>query len=287
MTMFSGKSEKKTRARVKVSWIFAFFLSIIWVVATGLPFIYMVINSFKGQFEMLQKGVFQLPESWFPQNYIEVLNKGFVRYFLNSVILLVVALAILLFITACASYPLSRMKFKMRNFIYGFIIACMSIPIHVTLIPVFKMTTSMKIYDSLFALIGPNVAFSIPISCFILTTFMASIPKEVEESAEIDGCGKFRNFFYIILPLSKAGISTLAIYNGVAIWNEFIFANTLTQSKAAKTLPLAISAFQGEHSMNIPVIMSVLVLTVLPMIILFIILQDKLVKGLMAGAVKG
>jgi raffinose/stachyose/melibiose transport system permease protein len=149
------------------------------------------------------------------------------------------------------------------------------------------MSTSLKLYDKLWALIGPNVAFAIPVSVYILTTFMSTIPKEIEESAEIDGCGKFRNFFSIILPLSKAGLSTLAIYNGTAIWNEFSFANTLTQSKSAQTLPLAISAFQGEHSMNIPMIMSVLVLTVLPMIILFIVLQDKLVKGMMAGAVKG
>lgn len=271
----------------RVSWIVAFILASIWVVMTGLPFIFMVLNSFKGQFEMLQKGIFQLPDTWFPENYLDVLSKGFLQYFLNSVIVLAVSLTILLFITACAAYPLSRMQFKMRSTIYGLIVACMSIPIHVTLIPVFKMTTQIKIYDTLLGLIGPNIAFAIPISCYILTAFMRSIPKEVEESAEIDGCGKYRNFFHIILPLSKAGISTLAIYDGVAIWNEFIFANTLTQSKAAKTLPLAISAFQGEHSMNIPVIMSVLVLTVLPMIILFIILQDKLVKGLMAGAVKG
>lgn len=271
----------------KISWIIAFILASGWFLVTGLPFIFMVLNSFKGQFEMLQKGVFQLPDSWYPENFIEILSKGFLNYFFNSVIVLAVSLSILLFITACASYPLSRMQFKVRSLIYGLIIACMSIPIHVTLIPVFKMSTEIHLYDKLWGLVGPNIAFAIPISCYILTTFMRTIPKEVEESAEIDGCGKFRNFFYIILPLSKAGISTLAIYDGVAIWNEFIFANTLTQSKAAKTLPLAISAFKGEHSMNIPVIMAVLVLTVLPMIILFIILQDKLVKGLMAGAVKG
>lgn len=279
--------DNKSKMKSKFSWAVAFLLATVWLVATGLPFIFMVLNSFKGQFEMLQKGIFQLPDGWYPDNYIEVMSKGFLNYFFNSVVVLAVSLSVLLFITACASYPLSRMQFKLRGIIYGFIVACMSIPIHVTLIPVFKMTTQIKIYDTLLALMGPNIAFAIPISCYILTTFMRGIPKEVEESAEIDGCGKYRNFFYIILPLAKAGISTLAIYDGVAIWNEFIFANTLTQSKAAKTLPLAISAFQGEHAMNIPMIMSVLVLTVLPMIILFIILQDKLVKGLMAGAVKG
>lgn len=278
-----------TRERLKsrIAWTIAFILALFWACVAGVPFIFMVLNSFKGQFEMLKKGVFQFPDSWYPANYIEILSKGFLHYFFNSIIVLAVSLTILLFITACAAYPLSRMEFKLRIPIYSFIIAVMSVPIHVTLIPIFKMSTKLDIYDTLWALIGPNIAFGIPVSCFILTTFMKSIPKELEESAEIDGCDKFTNFFRIIFPLSKTGLSTLAIYNGVAIWNEFSFANTLTQSKAVKTLPLAISAFQGEHSMNIPVIMAVLVLIVLPMIVLFVIFQDKLVKGLMAGAVKG
>ena len=275
------------RLKSRIAWTIAFIFALFWAFIAGVPFIFMVLNSFKGQFEMLKKGVFQLPDSWYPENYIEILSKGFLHYFSNSVIVLAVSLTILLFITACAAYPLSRMEFKLRIPIYSFIIAVMSVPIHVTLIPIFKMSTKLDIYDTLWALIGPNIAFGIPVSCFILTTFMKSIPKELEESAEIDGCDKFTNFFRIIFPLSKTGLSTLAIYNGVAIWNEFSFANTLTQSKAVKTLPLAISAFQGEHSMNIPVIMAVLVLIVLPMIVLFVIFQDKLVKGIMAGAVKG
>jgi len=278
---------RKLKVRSTLSWTIAYALSTVWLLVTALPFLFMVLNAFKGQFEMLQKGIFQMPDSWYPANFIEVISKGFLGYFFNSVIVLAISLSLLLFITACASYPLSRMKFKARNMIYVLIIACMSIPIHVTLIPIFKMSTQINTYDSIWALIGPNIAFALPVSCFILTSFMKTIPKEIEESAEIDGCGKFKNFFHIILPLSKAGISTLAIYNGVAIWNEFVFANTLTQSKSSQTLPLAISAFKGEHSMNIPMIMAVLVLTVLPMIILFIILQDKLVKGLTAGAVKG
>lgn len=277
----------KERLKSKVAWAVAMIFAVFWILIAGVPFIFMVLNSFKSQFEMLQKGVFQFPSSLYLDNYTSVLSNGFMSYFFNSVILLVVALSLLLFITACAAYPLSRMQFKLRNFFYALIIACMSIPIHVTLIPVFKMTTSLNLYDTLWGLVGPNVAFSIPISVYILTTFMQTIPKEIEESASIDGCGKFNTFFKIILPLSKPGLSTLAIYDGISIWNEFAFANTLTQSVSAKTLPLAISAFQGEHSMNIPMIMSVLVLTVLPMIVLFIILQDKLVKGMMAGAVKG
>lgn len=278
---------KKSKAKSITAWTAAFILAIFWLVVSFMPFVFMVLNSFKEKFEMLTKGVFQLPDSLNWNNYTEVLKGGFGTYFKNSVIVLAISLILLLFIAACASYPLARFKFKLANPIYALIVACMSIPVHITLIPVFKMAKSTGLYDSIWALIGPYIAFAVPISVFILTSFMKEIPREIEESAEIDGCGKIQMFFSMILPLAKPGLATLAIYNGVNMWNEFSFAYTLTQSSANRTLPLAIWEFQGQYSMNTPMIMAVLTLTLLPMIIMFIIFQDKLVKGMTAGAVKG
>ena len=267
-------SYKKSRRKSIIAWIIAFALAIGAAIVSFTPFIFMVLNSFKEKFEMLTKGVFQL-------------TGGFGNYFKNSVIVLAISLILLLFISACASYPLARFKFKMAQPIYAIIVACMSIPVHITLIPVFKMSKSTGLYDTIWSLIGPYIAFAVPISVFILTSFMKEIPREIEESAEIDGCGKIQMFFSMILPLSKPGMATLAIYNGVNMWNEFSFANTLTQSAQNRTLPLAIWEFQGQYSMNTPMIMAVLTLTLLPMVIMFIIFQDKLVKGMTAGAVKG
>lgn len=281
------KQYADSRVKSRISWIVAIILAVIVTFTAVMPFIFMVFNSFKGKFEMLTKGVFSPPERLNFSNYQEVLDGGFVRYFGNSVFVLCISLLLVLFIAACAAYPLARFKFRMNGFMYALIVACMAIPIHITLIPVFQMTKSLKIYNTIWAMIGPNVAFALPISVFILTSFMMGIPKEIEESAEIDGCNKYRMFFTMILPLAKPGLSTLAIYNGVNIWNEFSFAYTLTQSPKNRTLPLAVWDFQGQYSMNTPMIMSVLTLTVLPMIILFIFAQDKLVKGMTAGAVKG
>lgn len=278
---------KKSIVKSRICWIVAIVLALCALVLAILPFFFMVLNSFKGKFEMLTKGVFALPSSLNISNYQEIFQGGFVRYFINSVFVLCVSLLLILFISACASYPLARFKFRLNGFIYGLIVACMAIPIHITLIPVFQMTKKLGMYDTIWALIGPDVAFAIPISVFILTSFMKGIPREIEESAEIDGCSKYGMFFRIILPLTKPGLSTLAIYNGVNIWNEFSFAYTLTQSPKNRTLPLAVWDFQGQYSMNTPMIMAVLTLTVLPMIILFIFAQDKLVKGMTAGAVKG
>lgn len=278
---------RREKLKSRIAWGIAIVFACVWLVVTLVPFIFMIMNSFRKQFDMLAQGVFHLPDPWYFQNYVEVMTHGFFGYFFRSVIVVAVSLILMLIISAFAAYPLSRMKFRFRGITYAGIVAMMSVPMHVTLIPIFKMTMNMGLYDSLQSLIGPYVTFALPMSVFILTAFMTTIPKEIEESAEIDGCNKFRNFFSIILPLSKSGLSTLAIYNGVSMWNEFAFANTLLQTASNKTLPLALGQFKGEHSLDIPIILSVLVLSVLPMIILFIIFQDKLVKGMMAGAVKG
>ena len=259
----------------------------IWVVVTVGPFVFMVLNSFRDKKMMGRQGVLHLPDPWYIKNYPDVITNGFFGYFLRSVIIVSVSLVLMLIITAFASYPLARMKFKLRGFLYAGIVAMMSVPMHVTLIPVYQMTNNMGLINNLFSLLGPYVAFALPMSVFILTGFMMTIPHEMEEAAVIDGCNKYNMFFRVILPLSKAGISTLAIYNVVGMWNEFAFANTFLNDIKVKTLPLALGAFKGEHSQDTPLILTVLTLSALPTVILFIFFQDKLVKGMMAGAVKG
>lgn len=262
-------------------------LVLIWLLVCLLPVFFLVLCTLKEQFELMNNGVFSLPEGLYLQNYVEVFTGGIWRYFVNSVIVMAVSLVILLMFSAFAAYPLSRWKFRLNKPIYSLIVACMSVPIHVTLLPIFMMTVRTGMYDSIWALIGPYVAFNLPISVFILTTFMASVPKDLEEAAEIDGCGRYAIFGRIMLPLAKPGLATLVIYDGVNIWNEFSFALTLTQTAENRTLPLAVSEFQGQYTMNIPMIMTVLFISILPMIIVFIFGQDKLIKGMMAGAVKG
>jgi raffinose/stachyose/melibiose transport system permease protein len=266
--------------------IFAFLFAVVWLVIAAAPFVFQIFTTFKTQGEFISGSLFQLPAQLHFGNYAAELQDGVYQYFFNSVIVLVISLVLLLFFSSLAAYPLSRMQFKLNRPLFSIIVAAMSIPIHITLIPIFNMSLRLGMYDSVFALIGPNVAFNLPVSIFILSGFMQNISKEMEEAAEIDGCGKIGTFFRIILPLSKPGLATLAIYNGVVIWNEFIFAATLTNAKA-QTLPLAIWQFQGQYSINIPMIMALLILSSLPMILLYIFGQDKLVKGMMAGAVKG
>jgi len=279
---------KKSAQKKRTAWAVAIILAVLWLLVAFVPFMFMVLTGFKQKLETIMYGAFHLPETLYLQNYIDVITDvNFWIYFRNSVIVLVVSLVILLFISACAAYPLSRFRFRLRGPVYLLIVAAMSVPIHVTMIPIFQMTINMGLYDTIWALVPTSVAFASPISVFILTGFMEGIPRELEEASDVDGCGLYRRFFKIILPLSTPGLSTLAIYNGVNIWNEFIFAFTLTQSNGNRTLPLALWNYQGQYASNTAMIMACLTLSVMPMIILFIIMQDKLVKGMMAGAVKG
>jgi len=275
------------KKRITFGKIIASVLAIIWLVIAGAPFYFMAASAFKEQFEIFTSGVFAAPKGLFLTNFQKVIESNFYKYVLNSTFVVLVSLILILTTALCAAYPFSRFKFKLNKPLFGIVVAAMAVPIHVTLIPLFQLTQKLNLYDSIFALIGPYTAFNLPISVFILTSFMAAIPKELEEAAEIDGCGKYRTFFNIIVPLSKPGLATLAIYNSVNMWNEFSFALVLTQSPKSRTLPLSIWEYQGQYSSNIPMIMAVLTLCALPMIIAFAIGQDKLIKGMMAGAVKG
>ncbi|MCB0047378.1 MAG: carbohydrate ABC transporter permease [Caldilineaceae bacterium] len=267
--------------------ILLFILALFWLLVAIVPFGFMLLSSFKQSLELMTAPIWALPQAPTLDNYRTVLENNFLRYLTNSIIVVTVSIALVLILSAMAAYIFARVPFRGNRIIFLLVIAGLIVPIHVTLIPVYLLTSRAGIYDSLYALIGPYVAFSLPLSIFILTQFMRQIPREMEEAARIDGCGPMRAFFSIILPLSKAGLVTIAIFNAVTLWNEFVFAFVLTSSPGVRTLPLAIWDFQGEYSANIPMIMTVLTLSALPLILAYSIFQEQLERGIMAGAIKG
>ena len=262
-------------------------LGLFWLAVTTLPFIFVVMTSLKSQQETFSGAVWALPESLNFGNYLEVLNGGFWVYLRNSVFVLVLSIGLILVISSMAAYAFARLRFRLNKPLFGLIVAGMIVPIHITLIPIYLLIRNVGLYDTPFALIGPYVATALPVSIFILTEFMRQIPKELEEAAKLDGCGAFGIFWKVFLPLSGPGLSTVAIYNSIGLWNEFIFAYLLTSNPANRTLPLAIWDFQGQYTSNIPAILSVVTLTSLPLIVAYAFGQERIVKGMMAGALKG
>lgn len=276
------KVDRSRFVRIVVPW-----LGLFWLVVTTLPFIFVVMTSLKSQQETFSGAVWALPEKLNFTNYLEVLNGGFWVYLRNSVFVLVLSIILILVISSMAAYAFARLRFRLNKPLFGLIVAGMIVPIHITLIPIYLLIRNVGLYDTPFALIGPYVATALPVSIFILTEFMRQIPKELEEAAKLDGCGAFGIFWKVFLPLSGPGLSTVAIYNSIGLWNEFIFAYVLTSNPANRTLPLAIWDFQGQYASNIPAILSVVTLTSLPLIVAYAFGQERIVKGMMAGALKG
>lgn len=262
-------------------------LALIWLVITFFPFWFMFSSSVKGPMELYTNPVYALPVKPSLTNYAAVLSGGFWRYLSNSVLVVSVSVALILFLSSMAAYVFARLPYQPVKPLFGLIVAGLAVPVHVTLIPVYSLITKLGIYDTPWALVGPYVAFSLPLSIFVLTEFVRQIPRELDDAARVDGCSPARTFFSIILPLTTPGMATIGIYNTVMLWNEFVFAYTLTASPQQRTLPLAIWEFQGQYSGNIPAIMAVLTLTALPMIVAYVFGQERIIRGMMAGALKG
>jgi len=261
--------------------------AVLWLFAAGLPFYFMVQSGFKKQFDLLTNPFWKLPQAWSLENYRTVLEGPFLRSMLNSVIVVTVSVTLILLIGSMAAFVFARLDFRLNRPLFAAVIAGLAVPAHVTLIPVYLLTTRIGLYDTLWALIGPYVAFNLPLAIFILTEFMRQIPRELEEAAHLDGAGTFAFYWRVALPLTRPGMATVAIYNAVALWNEFVFAYVLTSSPARRTLPLAIWDYQGQYTANIPLIMAVLSLSALPLILIYIVAQERVISGMMAGALKG
>jgi raffinose/stachyose/melibiose transport system permease protein len=262
-------------------------LALIWLIVTTLPFLFVIATSLKTPDETYSSPVWAPPQHVFFGNYVAVLEGPYFQYFRNSAFVVGVSVLLIVLVSAMAAYAFARLRFSLNKTLFAVIVAGMIVPLHATLVPIYLLTRNLGLYDTPFALLGPYVALSLPISIFILTEFMRQIPRELEEAAQLDGAGPFRIFWRIFFPLSSPGLATVAIYNGIGLWNEFIFAYMLTSTPEHRTLPLAIWDFQGQYSSNVPAMLAVVTLTSLPLIVAYAFGQERVIKGMMAGSLKG
>ncbi len=221
-------------------------------------------------------------------NYINAFTYGRVpRYFFNSLVITTVTVVLSAFISLCMGYALTRMQWKLRGAAMNTILIGMIIPIHATLLPTFILFNKAGLIDNWFSLIIPYIAFSIPISMFIMTGFLQTIPRAIEESAVIDGSSVFGIIFRIILPITKPAIATVCVINFISWWNEFIMANTYITSADLKTIPFSIMKFAGEYSSNYGAQFAVMMIIAVPSVIIYLLFTEQFTKGITAGSVKG
>lgn len=272
----------------KISKVILWVVLIIVAVIQLFPLIWLVDFSLGSSNEMFTNGLLIIPEKIRWDNYVKAFVDGnFLHYLRNSVLINTLAVLFVVIISIMAAFACQRMKWKLSGLVSTLLVMGMMIPIHATLLPNYKIYSTLHLTDTLWALLIPYVAFSLPQGMFLMTGFIQSVPKELEEAAVMDGCGIYRIVFQIITPLLKPSIATVAIMTFLNNWNEFMMASTYLSSPKWKTLPFSVLEFTGMYSSNYAVQFAVMALTALPMVIIYVILNKQITKGVAMGAVKG
>ncbi len=273
--------------RVTVSFFTHLFLVVVSV-SCIFPLWWAFASSLKTQ-ETVFNDLSLFPKNPQWQNYYVAWTKAdFGLYFLNSLFYTVTVVLGVILISSMAAYAFSRLQFPGRNALFLVLISTMMIPIQsASIIPLFVLLNKLHLINTQLGYILPQINGGLALGIFLLKTFFDDLPKELEDSARIDGCGRFRVYWHIALPLARPAIAVLAIFNILAVWNEYLLAMLVLSSKSLMPLQRGLMVFQGAHITQYPLLMAGIVITVLPVLAVYLLLQKHIIKGITAGAVKG
>lgn len=255
----------------------------IWLAIIIVPIYYIVITSLKTSEGYFGQNPLALPTAPTLENYQLVLEANFTTYFMNSVIVTLGSVIPTVLISFMAAFAIVRGRGRYLKFVNGMFLMGLAIPLQATIIPIYLMIIRLNLYDSLLAIMLPSVAFAIPLTVLILSNFIRDVPNELFESMRLDGCSDWQTMWRLALPLTRPAIVTVAIYNGLHVWNGFLLPLVLTQSPGLRVLPLGLWTFQGEFSVNIPAVLASVVLSTLPILVIYVLGRRQLVSGLTAG----
>ncbi|OCT11314.1 sugar ABC transporter permease [Paenibacillus pectinilyticus] len=252
------------------------------------PLLWLLLFSLKNNEEIFNLAPFAFPEKFRWENYEKVWTQGHINnYFFNSVWMTLVSVGVTVLFASLVTFALTRMKWKLQSFVLGLFMVGLMIPVHSTLIPLFSLFTKMHLTDHPLSIILSYIAFNLPITIMIMLGFYYTLPREVEEAAVMDGCSVNRIFFSITLPMTASVLSTAVIINMIYNWNEFIFVNTFISSEKYKTLTVGVQNFVGQYTTDWGAIGATLMISILPIMLAFILLSNRIVEGIAAGSVKG
>ncbi len=254
----------------------------------ALPLLALILTAIKTPADFGANGALAIPHSFTLHNFVDGWNIGqFGTAFRNSGFLTLVKVPIGVVLASLLSFSLSKLKLPLRRIIIFTMLMGLTIPIFIAVVPIFTMLRSVHLTDNLWGLIPPYLAFGLPFETLILTSFFGTVPDEIIEAARIDGAGELTVFFRILLPLSLPAITTVAILDAVATWNELLIALILLSSPEHRTVPLALLNFQGQFTTNFSGLSAGILIAIVPILLVYALLQKWIVSGLTAGAVKG
>jgi raffinose/stachyose/melibiose transport system permease protein len=261
--------------------------TLLWALAvvTLYPLIWLLLNSLKASDEMFDRN-WALPAAWQWGNYARAWRYGLGHYMVNSVLVTAVSVTLIVLLGALAAFVLTVGRFRGKLALHFFILGGLIVPPEVSLFPLFKIMLTLGIYDTYGAMVLPYLAYGLPFTVLLIRAYMLMIPGEMQEAATIDGAGLVRCFWNVYLPLSRPALAAAALIQGMRVWNEFVFALTFVASDRIRPLTVGLTTFGDSLRTDWAVLMAGLVISILPVLAVFLSMQRQFIGGLTQGALK-
>lgn len=289
--------KKQHNRKISLSSLFTYIVLTFWGITTVYPFLWVILNSFRQRGE-IRTDSFSVPWPWTSsftlENYQTATERSdFIKGYTNSLVISITVTVVVVLLAGLAAYGLVRYKFKGKKFVYSLIIASMMFPVFSTIIPVFRLEVAIGIastgnrWASLLSVILPQIAGNLSFAIIVLMGFIQSVPIELEEAAYLDGCNVFKIFFKIILPVAKPSFATVAIFSFLWSYNDLFTQMFLLRYPHERTITLLLNEISSQAGVNYGLMAASVVLVVMPVLVIYILLQKNIIKGLTVGAIKG
>ncbi|MEA4868999.1 MAG: carbohydrate ABC transporter permease [Christensenella sp.] len=285
------------KKRIPLSQALSYVVLIFWAITTAYPFLWVIINSFRVRGE-IRSDSFSIPWPWTSSftldNYVTANNRSdFAAGYTNSILISVAVTLVVVLLAGLFAYGMVRYRFRGQKFLHGMIIAAMMFPVFSTIIPVFRMevlwgiASTQNRWLSLLSTILPQIAGNLAFAVVVLMGFIRSVPIDLEEAAYLDGCNVFQIYFKIIIPVAKPSFATVAIFSFLWSYNDLFTQTFFLRYPKEKTITLLINEISSQAGVNYGLMAASVVLVVVPVLIVYVLLQKNIIKGLTVGAVKG
>lgn len=266
--------------RHRPNWI-AGILSVIWLVIVLMPVYVMVSASIQSQTKYSSQGPLSIPKMLTFANFSAVVRSGFLRYFLNSLIVTAVVVIIVALLVPPLSFAIVRSRSALSGPVFRLFLLGLAVPSQAVIVPMFYMMTKANLYDTLEAVILPTAAFVFPMATLIMSGAMRDITSDMYEAMALDGASSWRQFTQMVLPLSRGGIATIIVFAALQAWNNFLFPLVLTQSSGDRVYTLGLFNFQSAYGINVPEISAAVIISIIPILLVYLFARRALVQGLM------
>lgn len=264
-----------------------YVMLLIFSLATLVPFVWIFSTSLRTTTDLIRKGPFTLPDVYHWENYAKAWKAGnFALYYKNSIIVAVFTVVGVLLLSLLGAYAFASLEFKAKSFWFTLVLLGLLIPLEPIIIPLFHNLKAMKLLNTYAAIILPQIALNIPFGIFLLRGFIKDIPKALLESARMDGSTELQNLIYIVAPLVKPALISLLIFTVMSSWNSFMLPTIMIQNDNLRTVPIGLNAFRGKYTRDIALTAAGANIIAAPVIVVYLIFQRNMIRGMMMGALK-